>query len=48
MGWLYFEPNYEHIYKIIVYDDGNQRYQQYGNEWHLDGTWMALGWVSVP
>ena len=39
--WLFFPPNPEHIYKIIVYDDGNQRYQQYGNEWLVNGTWMG-------
>ena len=39
--WLYFAPNYEHIYKINVYDDGNQKYEQYSNEWLVIGTWMG-------
>jgi len=39
--WLFFAPNVEHIYKINVYDDGNERYAQYGNEWLVNGKLMG-------
>lgn len=39
--WIYFRPNLDHIYKIIVYDDGNQAYEQYVNKWAINGKWRG-------
>jgi len=28
----------DHIYEIIVFDDGNQKYEMYHNEWNIVNT----------
>tara|TARA_B100001057_G_C22309393_1_gene741448 strand:+ start:288 stop:488 length:201 start_codon:yes stop_codon:yes gene_type:complete len=32
------DPN---CYKIIVFDDGNQRYQKYENKWFITSKWVG-------
>jgi hypothetical protein len=39
--WIYFTPNLKDIYKIDVYDDGNQVYEQYVNKWAIYGKWRG-------
>ena len=39
--WIYFTPTLEHIYKINVYDDGNQAFEQYVNKWAIYGKWRG-------
>jgi hypothetical protein len=39
--WIYFIPNLQYIYKINVYDDGNQVYEQYINKWVIYGKWLG-------
>ena len=41
MEWIYFTPNLQEIYKIIIYDDGNQVYEQYVNKWVINGKWRG-------
>jgi hypothetical protein len=37
--WNYFTPNENQIYKVNVFDDGNQTYAHYANEWLINGEW---------
>jgi len=37
--WNYFTPNEKQIYKVYVFDDGNQIYAHYVNEWLIIGEW---------
>ena len=49
--WIYFTPNLQDIYKINVYDDGNQIYEQYANKWAINGMWLgkfSLINIEVP
>jgi hypothetical protein len=39
--WNYFTPNEKDIYKVYVFDDGNQPYAQYANEWLINGKWKG-------
>jgi hypothetical protein len=39
--WVFFQPNYEKIYSILIFDDGNQKYQLYENQWVISGIWMG-------
>jgi hypothetical protein len=39
--WIYFIPNLQNIYEIIIYDDGNQVYEQYVNKWAVYGKWRG-------
>jgi hypothetical protein len=39
--WIYFTPNTEDVYTIFVYDDGNQTYEEYTNEWLINGKWRG-------
>ena len=41
--WIYFRPSLERIYKINVYDDGNQAFEQYVNKWAINGKWKGKG-----
>jgi len=41
MEWIYFTPNLQEMYKIIIYDDGNQVYEQYVNKWAITGKWRG-------
>ncbi len=41
MEWIFFTPNLQEIYKIIIYDDGNQVYEQYVNKWVINGKWRG-------
>ena len=37
--WNYFTPKEKQIYKVSVFDDGNQTYAHYVNEWLINGEW---------
>ena len=39
--WTYVPPNESQVLMINVFDDGNERFEQYENEWILFGTWMG-------
>jgi hypothetical protein len=36
--WTYVPPNESQVLMINVFDDGNERFEQYENEWILFGT----------
>ena len=51
MDWVFSEPDITKKYKIVVFDDGNERYQYYINEWFVIGRWrgkVALQNSGVP
>ena len=51
MDWVFFEPDTTKKYTIVVFDDGNERYQYYTNEWFVIGRWrgkVALQNLSLP
>ena len=46
--WTFYMPNAEEIYKIIIFDDGNEMYNNeicnndlYQNEWLIAGHWKG-------
>lgn len=46
--WTFYMPNAEEIYKIIIFDDGNEKYNNekynneiYQNEWLIAGHWQG-------
>ena len=39
--WNIFDPNYNVPYSIIVFDDGNKKYEELENTWFLCGTWKG-------
>lgn len=41
--WKYFPPNYDEIYVIHTFDDGNECYQNESiiNEWVMFGNWVG-------
>jgi hypothetical protein len=39
--WDYFTPLEQHLYKINVFDDGNQPYETYENKWIIYGKWRG-------
>jgi hypothetical protein len=39
--WTYFIPNINKKYKINIFDDGNEIYDQYTNEWLIRGEWKG-------
>jgi len=39
--WIYFRSTLEPIYKINVYDNGNQTFEQYVNKWAINGKWRG-------
>ena len=39
--WTFVPPNESQVLMINVFDDGNERFEQYENEWILFGTWMG-------
>ena len=39
--WVYFDPNMDVVFKITVFDDGNDKYKEYYNEWHIIGEWRG-------
>ena len=51
--WTFYMPNAEEIYKIIIFDDGNEKYNNeiyqneiyqneiYQNEWLIAGHWRG-------
>ena len=39
--WTFVPPNESQVLMLIVFDDGNERFEQYENEWILFGTWMG-------
>jgi hypothetical protein len=41
IGWHYFSPNYDELYTITKFDDGNERFQEYENEWLMFGSWRG-------
>jgi hypothetical protein len=41
MDWYYFPPSTEQIFKIMVFDDGNQVYETYENKWLMFGKWRG-------
>jgi len=40
-GWIYFVPNYQQTYKIHIFDDGNDLYEDYENKWLINGEWKG-------
>ena len=40
-NWTFMSPNYEKMYKINVFDDGNEEYKPYTNKWIIFGTWKG-------
>ena len=41
MDWVLFEPDTTKKYTIVLFDDGNERYQYYTNEWFVIGRWRG-------
>ena len=39
--WTLVPPNESQVLMLIVFDGGNERFEQYENEWILFGTWMG-------
>lgn len=39
--WTFVPPNESQVLMIIVFDGGNERFEQYENEWILFGTWLG-------
>lgn len=39
--WIYIEPDFDQKYKIIVWDDGNEKYKNYSNIWSIYGVWRG-------
>ena len=39
--WTFVPPNESQVLMINVFDDGNERFEQYENEWILFGTWLG-------
>jgi hypothetical protein len=42
--WILFTPNVLDIYKIIIFDDGNEeKYhnKKFNNEWLIGGVWRG-------
>jgi hypothetical protein len=39
--WIFFPVDTSTLYKITVFDDGNEKYSNFTNEWHLYGTWRG-------
>jgi hypothetical protein len=37
--WNYFTPNEKQLYKVSVFDVGNQTYAHYVNKWLINGEW---------
>ena len=36
-----YKPNEAKIYEINTFDDGNEKYQQFVNEWLMIGEWLG-------
>ena len=36
-NWNIYIPNYENIFKINTFDDGNKKYENYINKWIIYG-----------
>jgi len=39
--WNLYKPNETKIYVINTFDDGNEKYQQFVNEWFMIGEWRG-------
>jgi len=39
--WNYFTPNENEIHNICTFDDGNHIYEEYPNEWLINGEWKG-------
>ena len=39
--WTFVPPNESRVLMLIVFDGGNERFEQYENEWILFGTWLG-------
>jgi hypothetical protein len=39
--WNLYKPNEAKIYEINTFDDGNEKYQQFTNEWLFIGEWRG-------
>ena len=39
--WNIYKPNETKIYEINTFDDGNEKYQQFVNEWLMIGEWLG-------
>ncbi len=39
--WNLYKPNEDKIYEINTFDDGNEKYQQFVNEWLMIGEWLG-------
>lgn len=37
--WTFIFPNMSQIYQINIFDDGNEKYQEYNNKWIIFGEW---------
>ena len=39
--WVFVVPNFQKIYKIRIFDDGNSVYTKDPNEWIIFGEWKG-------
>lgn len=39
--WNLYKPNEAKIYEINTFDDGNEKFQQFVNEWLMIGEWRG-------
>jgi len=38
---IMYQPNINKEYKILVFDDGNEKYIDYNNKWYIYGDWKG-------
>ena len=39
--WNMYQPNINKEYKILVFDDGYDKYVDYTNKWYIYGDWKG-------
>lgn len=40
-NWTYVTPDFTKPVKILRFDDGNKKYNQYDNSWIIFGRWQG-------
>ena len=40
-NWNMYSPDESKEYIIQVFDDGNEKYQEYNNSWYIYGDWKG-------
>jgi hypothetical protein len=40
-NWTYVTPDFTKPVKILRFDDGNKKYNQYDNSWFIFGRWQG-------